>query len=132
MTTHILNFQPRFAELVASGAKRQTIRLLRKRPIAFGDTLRLYTGLRRPGARLLAVGRVTSVQTIRLNWRKCLLDWKPQTKMLDTEFAQRTRIARLDGFSNWNEMIQWFERTHGLPFNGVLIRWKLDAKRGEP
>jgi hypothetical protein len=28
-----------------------------------------------------------------------------------------------DGFSCWEEMRQWFQHQHGLPFSGVLIRW---------
>jgi hypothetical protein len=37
------------------------------------------------------------------------------------------QFAVADGFSCWEEMRQWFEHQHGLPFTGILIRWKLDA-----
>ena len=41
------------------------------------------------------------------------------------EYERRAfrRLARLDGFSSVLEMAKWFEKTHGLPFEGVLIRW---------
>jgi len=32
-------------------------------------------------------------------------------------------FAILDGFTDWAEMIKWFEDTHGLPFEGILIKW---------
>jgi len=41
-----LNFQSRFADLVASGKKRQTIRPVRRHPIKAGDLLHLFTGMR--------------------------------------------------------------------------------------
>jgi hypothetical protein len=31
--------------------------------------------------------------------------------------------ALCDGFENWAEMRDWFEKNHGLPFEGVLIQW---------
>ena len=33
-------------------------------------------------------------------------------------------LARADGFVNWTELAVWFEKTHGLDFNGLLIRWE--------
>ena len=35
-------------------------------------------------------------------------------------------IARADGFGNFFEMLEWFEREHGLPFEGIMIRWEPD------
>ena len=32
-------------------------------------------------------------------------------------------FARLDGFKNAAEMLDWFEANHGLPFEGTLIEW---------
>jgi hypothetical protein len=34
------------------------------------------------------------------------------------------KIAVADGFKDWREMVQWFSKTHGLPFEGELITWK--------
>ena len=34
-------------------------------------------------------------------------------------------IAKADGFANAEEMVDWFEKQHGLPFEGWLIRWRL-------
>jgi hypothetical protein len=32
-------------------------------------------------------------------------------------------FAIADGFNNWQELVEFFESTHGLPFTGVLIQW---------
>lgn len=37
--------------------------------------------------------------------------------------AKREEFARKDGFESWAEMVEWFETTHGLPFQGVLFTW---------
>ena len=33
-------------------------------------------------------------------------------------------IAIEDGFASCSDMLDWFEKTHGLPFMGNLIRWE--------
>jgi hypothetical protein len=35
----------------------------------------------------------------------------------------RLTLARLDGFSNAFEMLDWFRNVHGLPFEGEIIQW---------
>jgi hypothetical protein len=37
--------------------------------------------------------------------------------------ASEEEIAKRDGFSSTVEMAEWFDRTHGLPFEGLVIRW---------
>ena len=37
--------------------------------------------------------------------------------------AAVTRFARRDGFWDVGEMRRWFEKAHGLPFLGLVIRW---------
>jgi hypothetical protein len=31
--------------------------------------------------------------------------------------------AKDDGFVDFDEMFDWFEKVHGLPFTGQLIKW---------
>ena len=114
---HVVNFSPKFAPLVESSAKRQTIRKLRKRPIKPGDTLRLYTGMRTKACRLLGEAVCADVASVSiydelhgLRLRGCIVD-------------TREEFAAADGFASYAEMLAWFERTHGLPFAGVVIRW---------
>lgn len=117
-----LNFQKRFAAAVESGEKRQTIRAERKdgrMPAKPGDCLVLYTGMRSKNCRRLAKVRCTAVETIRIN-RK---DGKPivwvRYQSMDAEVQ-----AQADGFGSAEAMADWFEETHGLPFRGLLIRWR--------
>jgi len=131
-----LNFQARFAPLVESGEKRQTIRAYRKdgRDPKPGDTLYLYTGMRTKACRMVGAASCRSVMPIGIDkdggiWRgDCAT-----IEVLGKEFrvtgyelygtAWCTRIARADGFDDVGQMRQWFEKTHGLPFEGLIIRW---------
>jgi len=33
--------------------------------------------------------------------------------------------AEADGFTGLKEFVDWFDQTHGLPFTGVLIKWRI-------
>lgn len=114
-----LNFQARFADLVESGEKRQTIRALRKdgRDPKPGDTLYLYTGMRTKACRKLLEAECRSARPVTiLDVGVCLGDDLPRR-------AERESLARADGFDTESEMVRWFQKTHGLPFKGLLIRW---------
>jgi len=120
-----LNFHSQFAPMVESGQKCQTIRAERKRPIYINDTLYLYTGLRRPGARLLktAVCREVLLFEIYLSGEKAGI-WVGGTRL----GARRRRALAVDeGFATVDDLVAWFQRTHGLSakrmFRGHLIRW---------
>ena len=124
-----LNFQNQFADAVQDGIKRQSVRAHRKdgRPIAKrGDELKLYTGMRSKACRLLGIARVICVVPVtieatgmKLNGRyvPSSILTRDQIEQTDNEFAQA------DGFANFMEMSAWFDKTHGLPFDGVVINW---------
>lgn len=123
----IINFQSRFAALVEAylagddSAKHQTIRRLRKdgRSPSIGETLFLYTGLRGKNARKLGEAVCSEVFKIKIcHWHGFRTRNNEQTTR-----EQRMEIAKLDGFSSVEELIQWFNDTHGLPFYGHVIRW---------
>ena len=115
----LINFQKQFADDVESGKKRQTIRKQRKRPFRIGDTLHLYTGLRSKKARKLGIEKCKWVDQIRIYWNAIRFDqrWGLSFKRELDEFAQA------DGFKNFEEMRDWFNKTHGIPFRGTLIKW---------
>lgn len=116
-----LNFQKRFAPLIESGQKCQTIRAERvdgRQPCKLGDRLVLYTGMRSKNCRRLAEVRCIEVHTIRIDRSYWGLNVHIGLDAVDAE-AQ----ARADGFENADDMADWFEETHGLPFRGLLIRW---------
>ncbi len=128
-----LNFQKQFAAAVESGEKRQTIRAFRKdgRNPKPGDTLYLYTGMRTKqcrklgevicsDARELWIARATTeFDCPYLLW----LGRGEHQTMCSELMGQAEEMAKADGFSDWNEMVDWFDKTHGLPFEGLLIKW---------
>ena len=132
-----LNFQARFAAAVERGDKRQTIRKRRKdgRDPKSGDTLYLYTGMRTKACRKLGEVKCRTVQWIHIGKFdgertgfpevSSLVDgspvWAPD--FCRDPLAAERRFARRDGFRTWQERSDWFEATHGLPFEGILIRW---------
>ena len=124
-----INFQPRFADDVAFGVKRQTIR--RKARCQPGDLLQLYTGQRTASCRKLADAMCTRVRPIRICFEEMFIDGE---RLLAGnaergEWADRDNdFAKRDGFSGFMEMVDWFQEKYGaLPFDGFLIEWRLNA-----
>lgn len=115
-----LNFQARFAPLVESGEKRQTIRAMRKdgRDPKPGDTLYLYTGMRTKACWKFGEARCKSVERIQIRVANIAVGDRP-----GSTGSQCDAVAVADGFADFGEMLAWFEKTHGLPFEGLLIRW---------
>jgi hypothetical protein len=114
------NFQKQFAPAVETGEKRQTIRPEGKRRHARkGDKLQLYVGMRTKGCRKLRDAVCHDACAIRIE-RNAIWTFGPQ------EYHTQPALdewAKADGFEDWPAMRDWFDRTHGLPFSGVLIRW---------
>jgi len=114
-----INFKKQFISLIESGKKKQTIRLLRKRKIKVGDPLYLYTGQRTKYCRKIREVICKSVDEIKINYKGVYINKKMTYYCLE----HLDIFAILDGFTDWTEMIKWFEDTHGLPFEGILIKW---------
>lgn len=122
-----LNFKAQFAPLVESGEKCQTIRAYRKdkRDPRVGDTLYLYTGMRTKQCRNLGTVRCSSVTQFKIlhgfdQW-VAMKQIGNVLKRFCGESADTLAID--DGFEDFAEMCTWFDKTHGLPFEGLLIRW---------
>ena len=120
-------FQAAFARLVEAGTKRQTVRPLRQRPIQAGDrlSLREWTGAPyRSKQRVLREAVVTRTVNVCLgNYGMNLEDGPMLTPQEEHAFAMA------DGFTDAEQMRQWFIRTHnGLPFDGVVIEWANGCK----
>lgn len=120
-----LNFKTQFAPLVESGAKRRTIRAFRKdkRDPKGGDPLYLYTGLRTKAARLLLKTQCTSARHVNIFSDSARYVKHSAERNTFDDILNLDKFAQLDGFANWGEMRDWFDKTHGLPFNGLLIEW---------
>lgn len=113
------NFKAQFAADVEAGRKRQTIRAPRKdgRHAKRGDSLQLYTGMRTAACRKLRDAVCHDACPIVIEPDK-IWTFHPQELHTDLE-----AWAKRDGFETWAAMRDFFEKTHGLPFNGVLISW---------
>lgn len=122
------NFQKRFAPLVESGRKHQTIRLTAK-GARRGATAYLYTGQRTKQCRKLGEGTITDVLPIEIGRSAHGEPYVTVTKADDwrTHFMYDAldTLARNDGFSDGEEMVQWIEGRYGLPFAGYLHQWEL-------
>lgn len=114
-------FKPRFAALVEAGTKTQTVRPKPKRMPRPGDTisLRCWSGKPyRSKQRVIREAVITEVHPVFITPHGLSVNRQLLT-LADTE-----AFARADGFSDWANMRTWFEVEHGLPFEGILIRWK--------
>lgn len=123
------SFNTAFVDRVASGTKRQTIRLPRKRHARPGEEIQLYHGMRTRHCRLLGKSTVESVHEIRI-------DLVEQTITIDdaiviNEIDELDAFALSDGFDGlrgriepWEHMHRWWCMIHpGEVFAGVLIKW---------
>lgn len=123
MRTFLFNFKPKFAPLVESGAKRQTIRATRadNRVPQPGDVTKLYTGLRTIKARLLLAAPVIDCEPVRIDFSERSLVLGGNRLRLGT----LEQFAKEDGFADAAELFDWFKETHGPDdFEGFCVRWE--------
>ena len=119
-----LNFN-KFPNLVASGEKTQTIRRVWKRPIKPGDRLVFYTGLRTKACQKLGEGRCTEVWDIRIV--SCMHGITHIISLKNLQVlspGEQRKLAEDDGFPDTASFEYFFQRTYGLPFKGVVIKWE--------
>jgi hypothetical protein len=121
-----INFQSRFAPLVKSGQKRQTIRANgKRRPPRPGENLFLYTGQRQSGCVKLGEAICTRVTPISISARQKHISMPSQVthswQLLTPEEMDVLAIA--DGFTGAAELFQWIQENHGDTLSGNLIEW---------
>lgn len=125
----VFMFQTRFSELVSNGIKKQSIRPTRKRVPTKGDIIECRERLGMPyrsKQRNLRRGIISETMWVCVSVQGLGISlpfvgapkWKLPENQLDM-------FAQLEGFENWRELITWFERTHGLPFEGILVKWEV-------
>lgn len=96
-----------FKEKILDGSKRQTIRVPRKRPIKWGESLYLYWHLRRKDCQLLRIAHCNAVFNMR---------WADMKNNLE--------LALKDGFKGLDDFRAWFARYN--PNDDTIftiIRW---------
>ena len=111
----VILFQDRFSCKVRDGSKPHTIRrTARCKP---GDvlSLRRWTGKPyRSKQETLREAVCTAVHAVTIF---------PFDVTVDGRRVPGQHLAVKDGFRDWEEMREWFENVHGLPFVGWLIEW---------
>lgn len=122
---HVRMFKPQFAPLVESGVKCQSVRSRPKRMPRAGEpiSLREWTGKPyRSKQRVLRESVITEVSSVDIT----------ETGIAVNSYAEPCDdFARADGFHDFCELRDWFKTTHGLPFEGVVIKWH-NAKAHTP
>ncbi len=115
------NFQKQFAGRIRSGLKSQTIRAARKdgRDPKPGDTLYLYTGMRTKECRKIKTVTCRQRDRILIPVNGCCVEIDGM-RLTD---RQHGSLAINDGFTCWDQMRNWFEQVHGLPFSGYIYHW---------
>lgn len=119
----VILFQSRFAPLVQSGQKTQTIR--KKARCKPGDQLSLRQWSGRPyrsKQEELKDGVCTSVSTVSIGHG--LDENGISINGEELNVHGQSLLAQLDGFMNAIEMMDWFRDVHGLPFEGEIIKWE--------
>lgn len=62
--------------------------------------------------------KVDWVQTVRITEYGITLDHQKLSDYQEWQFAVD------DGFNTPQDLIEWFNFTHGLPFDGIVIYWE--------
>jgi hypothetical protein len=115
----LYEFQKRFVPLILDGRKTHTIRGERKYPDKPGNTLYLYHGLRRKGARLLLRVACVKIEEI------VITDTPLPRIVIDgilLEKDEEETLARRDGFENFEDMMRFWDGRR--PFKGQIIHWR--------
>lgn len=113
-----LNFKPRFAERVRTGAKTQTIR--KSARVTPGQAIQLYTGQRTAKCQKLGDAICTDCMYVGLTARGVTLGNASKFPGTHDDFA------RADGFADYDQMWEWFKEQYDTnSFTGFVIRWRL-------
>lgn len=116
------NFRRQFSALVASGAKRCTIRPPRaRRPTRPGDRLHLFAGMRTRECRKLAEATCLAVEPITIGEDSITLSGR------ELDAAERAALIAADGFVAAADFYAFFRAQYGLPVELELITWEPDV-----
>lgn len=123
-----LNFKRQFADAVASGQKRQTIRARGKRAWKVGDTAHLFTDMRMGTCRRLGTETITSVQLITIQPVQRRIDLEKTSPHGVRYLApllndEALALAQADGFATLDDFFEFFQENYGRGFSGYLIKW---------
>lgn len=125
-------FAEQFADMVANGQKRQTLRASDDYlHWDIGEQFELRAGSSARPGRLLGIAMFTGVSEVMLydhRFEKICPSCR-ESKSTSNPFTL-DQLAKQDGFKDWNMMVAWLREKYkkplkGLPFIGVLITWEV-------
>lgn len=109
-----------YAKRTGVKPKSTTIRATRKRPIRKGDRLFLYSGLRTKYCQKL--GETICLKTEEIAIRESAAAfYEIVVNEVKLTIDEIKKLALADGFTSGLELIDWFKKNHGLPFEGQRI-----------
>lgn len=120
MKTVVKLFQPRFAPLVKSGKKKQTVRRIPKRDRDMPEVGDRFSGREWTGRAYVTKQNVLYESTV-TRVEPITIESDYITVNTNSEPCESFAVA--DGFKDFMDMIEWFQENHGLPFSGILIQW---------
>ena len=119
----LYSYTPELAPKVKSGEKRQTIRTKRTIRPKVGQKAHNYAGSYAQKREHLGSPNIMMLIDVVISAKGItLFCGKPGEFTVSDSFGLNME-ARTDGFENWQQMREYFETTHGLPFEGDLIKW---------
>jgi hypothetical protein len=116
-----------FKDKILDGSKRQTIRAVRKRAIATGDKLFLYWKQQSPKD-CEKLGEATCIKVAPIT----ITELGASCEDIGVRYYCLDLFAQADGFDDWDEMREYFDKNYGLPFTGVLIEWDSIVRDVDP
>jgi hypothetical protein len=111
------SFKPVFVPKILAGEKLSTIRSTRRCNV--GDTMQLYTGLRTKKCKKIMDVVCIGVAPIRISKSEIWKIGKTEGNVRPSPLF----FNEQEGFSNVHEMIDFFRKEHGLPYNGWIHAW---------
>lgn len=120
--------QQRFVPAILSGAKPHTIRAGLATRFKRGEVVSLRYWSGKPyRSKQVEFARVEILREdeIRIGLFHRKIHMRDDAWPITNRRAEK--LARDDGFADLTEMLVWFNDTHGIPFKGRLIQWKLCA-----
>lgn len=112
-------FKERFARLVETRQKRQTVRPWPKRMPKIGETISLRQWEGKPyrsKQRILLESRITELDVVGID---------AEGVIVGTTTAPGNAFAAADGFSSFDDLFDWFQIEHKTRvFIGILYKWE--------
>lgn len=111
------NFKKNLVKPILSNEKFYTIRATRRSKE--DDKLQLYTGQRTKQCKLIGYATCSGTYVVFINEKSVSVENHRYSGVIELD-----TFARGDGFKCFEDMKDFFRKTHGLPFQGFITYWR--------